>query len=149
MKHFIAAMNAAHEAATAAGFTTTNFVGEMGEMLAHQVYGGKLYGNSHKSADLEAADGTLYQVKTRRVLRGSKFGSLRSFGFDHVIAIMLTPGYDVEKAMRIPVAVVQEYVRRSEHTNASSFTPTRKLLADPRVEDVTELFKAAHAELTK
>lgn len=149
MKHFIAAMNAAHEAATAAGFTTSNYVGELGEKLAHAVYGGKLYGNSHKSADLEAEDGTLYQVKTRRVLRGSKFGSLRSFGFDYVLAIMLTPGYEVERAMRIPVAVVQQYVRRSEHTNASSFTPTQKLLADPRVEDVTALFQAAHTELMK
>ncbi|WP_428991867.1 DUF6998 domain-containing protein [Klebsiella pneumoniae] len=55
----------ADKAALDAGFTTNNFVGELGEKLAHAVYGGHILPNSAKSADIQTDDGTLLQVKTR------------------------------------------------------------------------------------
>ena len=43
----------ADKAALDAGFTTNNFVGELGEKLAHAVYGGRILPNSAKSADIQ------------------------------------------------------------------------------------------------
>ena len=46
---------------------TNNIGGEYAEYLAQQHYGGKLLAASSCSADIEAEDGTRYQVKARKV----------------------------------------------------------------------------------
>ena len=74
----------ADKAALDAGFTTNNFVGELGEKLAHAVYGGHILPNSAKSADIQTDDGTLLQVKTRKPNKGKQFGSIRSWDFDYL-----------------------------------------------------------------
>ena len=52
---------------TAALGRTSNIVGEYAEYLAHKHYGGRLLEISGTSADIESLDGTLYQVKSRRI----------------------------------------------------------------------------------
>lgn len=94
----------ADKAALDAGFTTNNFVGELGEKLAHAVYGGHILPNSAKSADIQTDDGTLLQVKTRKPNKGKQFGSIRSWDFDYLIAITLGDKYEVIRALKIPVS---------------------------------------------
>ncbi|EAA8191481.1 hypothetical protein ES936_23525, partial [Salmonella enterica] len=132
----------ADKAALDAGFTTNNFVGELGEKLAHAVYGGDLLPNSSKSADIKTCEGILLQVKTRKPNKGKQFGSIRSWDFDYLIAITLGDKYEVIRALKIPVSTCKELAEHRGHTNSFIIKPTRKLLSHADIEDVTTKFQS-------
>ena len=132
----------ADKAALDAGFTTNNFVGELGEKLAHAVYGGRILPNSAKSADIQTDDGTLLQVKTRKPNKGKQFGSIRSWDFDYLIAITLGDKYEVIRALKIPVSTCKELADHRAQTNSFIIKPTRKLLSHADIEDVTDKFQS-------
>lgn len=137
----------ADKAALAAGFTTNNFVGELGEKLAHAVYGGYILPNSAKSADIRTDDGTLLQVKTRKPNKGKQFGSIRSWDFDYLIAITLDDKYEVIRALKIPASTCKELAEHRGHTNSFIIKPTRKLLSHADIEDVTDKFQCVVCKL--
>ena len=69
---------------------TSNIVGEYAEYLAHRHYGGRLLDISGASADIEATDGTLYQVKSRKIkdTTSTQLNVIRSWDFDFLVVIL-------------------------------------------------------------
>lgn len=67
---------------------TNNVVGEIGERLALDVYGGRLLNTSARDIDLVAADGRHMQVKTRALPRGKmRVYDFASVAFDACVCI--------------------------------------------------------------
>ena len=99
---------------------TNNIVGEYAEYLAQRYTGGELLPLSNISADLEAEDGTLYQVKSRKIQGNltTQLNVIRSWNFDFLFVILFVPDGAVEKALLSPASVAQEYARKNYHHNA-------------------------------
>jgi hypothetical protein len=118
---------------------TSNIVGEYAEHLAHKHYGGRLLDISGASADLEAPDGTLYQVKSRKI-KGSpstQLNVIRSWDFDFLVVILFESSGAIKKAVQVPVEVAKEYGASNNHQNGWVITTSQKFLNDHRSTDVT------------
>jgi len=106
--------------------------GDYAEYLAAKFLGGHLADNSEKSYDVEAPDGTRYQVKSR-VVDGKGAGKrqlspFRSWGFDHALIVLFDDDYGVERAATIPVEVMQERATHRAHVNGHVAFATDDLL---------------------
>ena len=71
------------------GGANTN-VGGYAEYLCARHYGGEILGNSHPSADIKTPNGTLYQVKARKITgtKSTQLSVIRSWDFDYLIVIL-------------------------------------------------------------
>lgn len=89
--------------------TSGPIVGELGEKLAHEIYGGDLATPGQAAVDLVAADGQLVQVKARALPAGDqRFFSFKSFDFDIALCIRFDRAtYDVEWAREFTAAEVE------------------------------------------
>lgn len=106
--------------------------GDYAEYLAAKFLGGHLADNSVKSYDVEALDGTRYQVKSR-VVDGKGAGKrqlspFRSWDFEHALIVLFDDDYRVERAAVIPVAVMQERSTHRAHVNGHVAFATDDLL---------------------
>lgn len=118
---------------------TSNIVGEYAEFLAHRHYGGKLLNISGASADIEAADGTRYQVKSRK-LKGTtttQLNVIRSWDFDYLVVILFDANGAVKKALEVPVEIAKELAVPNSHQNGWIITTTKGFLSDSRSKDIT------------
>jgi len=118
---------------------TSNIVGEYAEHLAYKYYGGRLLEISGSSADIEAADGTLYQVKSRKI-KGSpstQLNVIRSWDFNFLVVILFDANGAVKKALEVPVEVAKEYGTANSHQNGWVITTSQKFLNDRRAKDIT------------
>jgi hypothetical protein len=118
---------------------TSNIVGEYAEYLAHKHYGGRLLEISGASADIESTDGSLYQVKSRKI-KGSvstQLNVIRSWDFDFLVVILFESSGAVKKAVEVPVDVAKEYGTKNSHQNGWVITTSQKFLSDQRVKDIT------------
>ena len=118
---------------------TSNIVGEYAEYLAYQYYGGKLLEISGHSADIEAKDGTLYQVKSRKIKKTqtTQLNVIRSWNFDYLVVVLFDEKGTVKKALQVPVSIAQEYGVPNKHQNGWVITTTQKFLTDRRSQDIT------------
>ena len=118
---------------------TSNIVGEYAEYLAHQFYGGRLLEISGASADIESDNGTLYQVKSRKI-KGTlttQLNVIRSWDFDYLVVILFDVNGGVKKALEVPVDIAKEYGVANSHQNGWIITTTQKFLNDSRSKDIT------------
>ena len=118
---------------------TSNIVGEYAEHLARKDYGGRLLEISGASADIEAPDGTLYQVKSRKI-KGSpstQLNVIRSWEFDFLVVILFEASGAIRKAVQVPVEVAKEYGTSNSHQNGWVITTSQKFLSDHRSTDIT------------
>jgi len=118
---------------------TSNIVGEYAEYLAHQFYGGRLLEISGSSADIESDNGTLYQVKSRKI-KGTpttQLNVIRSWDFDYLVVILFDANGGVKKALEVPVDIAKEYGVANSHQNGWVITTTQKFLNDSRSKDIT------------
>jgi hypothetical protein len=118
---------------------TSNIVGEYAEYLAHKHYGGRLLEISGASADIEAPDGTLYQVKSRKI-KGStstQLNVIRSWEFDYLVVVLFEATGAIKKAVQVPVEVAKEYGASNRHQNGWVITTSQKFLSDHRAIDIT------------
>ncbi len=118
---------------------TNNIVGEYAEYLALQYLGGELLEISNTSADIRANDGTLYQVKCRKIKNNltTQLNVIRSWQFDVLFVILFTENGAVEKALLSPVSVAKEYGRKNDYLNGWVITTTYNFLSDFRNTDIT------------
>ena len=113
---------------------TSNIVGKYAEYLAHQHYGGRLLEISGASADIEAPDGTLYQVKSRKI-KGSpttQLNVIRSWDFDFLVVILFEVSGAIKKAIQVPVEVAKEYGVSNSYQNGWIITTNQSFLNDHR-----------------
>ena len=126
-------------------------VGDYGEWLCVEAFGGHLAPNSQKSFDLETADGIRLQVKTRLVaerIRASdrQLSALRSWDFDYLAVVLLNRSdYTVRSCTLIPTDIARENATRDPHQNSYTLHATAKLLEDPAVLDKTDVLTAAQS----
>ncbi|MBF6058015.1 DUF6998 domain-containing protein [Thiomicrorhabdus heinhorstiae] len=118
---------------------TSNIVGEYAEYLAHQFYGGRLLEISGSSADIESENGTLYQVKSRKI-KGTpttQLNVIRSWDFDYLVVILFDANGGIKKALEVPVDIAKEYGAANSHQNGWVITTSQKFLNDRRSKDIT------------
>jgi hypothetical protein len=118
---------------------TSNIVGEYAEHLAHGYYGGRLLEISGSSADIEADDGTRYQVKSRKTkgTLSTQLNVIRSWDFEFLVVVLFGGEGQVVKAIEVPVEVAKEYGARNSHQNGWVITTSQKFLSDGRTIDIT------------
>ena len=123
---------------------TSNIVGEYAEYLAHRHYGGRLLDISGASADIEATDDTLYQVKSRKIkdTTSTQLNVIRSWDFDFLVVILFEINGAVKKAIQVPIEVAKEYGASNNHQNGWVITTSQKFLKDHRSTDITALLSA-------
>ena len=123
---------------------TSNIVGEYAEYLAHKHFGGRLLGISGSSADIEADDGTLYQVKSRKIKGSSstQLNVIRSWNFDYLVVILFEEKGAIKKALQVPVEVAKEYGSANSHQNGWVITTSKRFLNDHRSTDITKSLSA-------
>lgn len=126
---------------------TKNIVGEYAEHLANQYYQGNLLKVSGASADIEMPDGTLYQVKSRK-LSGSpttQLNVIRSWDFDFLVVILFDEIGDVYRAIELPMLAAREYAKESVRQGGGIITTSRAFLCDPRGKDITKALSKLNA----
>ena len=119
---------------------TSNIVGEYAEYLAQKYTGGILLNASNSSADIQLSDGTLYQVKSRKIdgtLR-TQLSIIRSWEFDFLFVILFDQDGLVLKSIISPVSVAKEYGRKNKHQNGWVITTTNQFMYDPRNVGITD-----------
>ena len=119
---------------------TGGIVGEYGEHLALQHYGGKRLPASNKSADIEGTDGKLYQVKSRK-LSGStsttQLGIIRSWDFDVLVVMIFDAKGYLLKALEISKDVAQALAKPNNHQNGYVITTDQAFFNHPQGKDIT------------
>lgn len=123
---------------------TSNIVGEYAEYLAHKHFGGRLLNISGSSSDIEATDGTLYQVKSRKIKGSSstQLNVIRSWDFDFLVVILFETNGAIKKAIQVPVQVAKEYGVANSHQNGWVITTSQRFLNDHRSTDITSPLSA-------
>ena len=97
--------------------------GDLAEALVAEFYGVELAAGSTAGYDLKLRNGRRVQVKARRRTPRSKpshYGVMRGLDqdpFDLLVVVHLDENFGVESAYRLPIAVVKQLARYSEHTN--------------------------------
>jgi len=118
---------------------TANIVGEYAEFLIMKFIKGKLLTASHKSADVEAPNGELYQVKSRKLSNpiGSQLGIIRSWDFDFLAVVIFDDYGNISKALKCPKSIAHKYAKENKHQNGWVITTTKSFLEDSQNTDIT------------
>lgn len=116
-----------------------NPIADMAEHVMADYYGVALEPPNSKSYDLITRDGRKVQVKALRKTQRSRstLSALRSTDFDLLAAVIFEADMRLDKAVLIPVEVVEEYMGWSSTWKAHRLSLTRRLLADGRVAHVS------------
>jgi hypothetical protein len=123
--------------------------GDLAETLVARAYAGTLAPPSEKSWDVEVPDGRRLQVKCRLVGPAARRGQrglspFRSFEFDAAVIVLLDElTFDVERAVEVPVSVIQDAGHHVPWVNGFRVRASAELLDHPSVVDVTERIQAA------
>jgi hypothetical protein len=114
-------------------------IGDIAEELVALHYGGEPGSFSQKTWDVRVGTEFL-QVKALRRNEGGKRRNLSPIrsddGYDAVIVVVFTEELRIEKAIRIPRAVVNEMFERRPHVNGRIIRLTGRLLEHPDVEAI-------------
>lgn len=123
--------------------SSNNPVADYTENLVSKSLGLELAGQSTSGHDATDTSGLRYQIKGRRVTpqnsstQLSAIRNLSSNPFDLLAAVVFNPDFSVSYAALIPIEVIKELSRYTEHTNSNTFLFKRSVLNDPRVQTIT------------
>jgi len=126
--------------------------GDYAEVLFATAFGWSLESNSAAGHDATDAEGTKYQIKSRRLTpaNGSRqLSALRNLparSFDYVAAVLFTADYGIYRAAIIPHQVIEAGSRFAPHINGWFFLLRDDVWSREGVRDVTAEIAAA-AEL--
>ena len=128
--------------------SANNPTADLAEYLFCRAFGWAQAGNSHPSADATSEDGTLYQIKGRRITRHNPSRQLSAMrrlpdgGFHFLAAVLFGPDYSIQRAAIIPHMLVLENSRYIQHTNSWNFLLRDVVWMWPGVEDATDRLRA-------
>lgn len=104
--------------------SANNPTGDYGEYLFAKAFGWSLASNSTAKFDAVDRAGKTYQIKARRMTRGThisrQLGVLRNLpdgGFDFLAAVLLRENYEVERGLIMPHSAIEPISRFSKHQN--------------------------------
>jgi hypothetical protein len=114
-------------------------IADIAEELVALHYGGERGSFSQKTWDVRVGT-ELLQVKALRRNEGGKRRNLSPVrsddGYDAVIVVVFTEDLRIEKAIRVPRAVVNEMFERRPHINERIIRLTSRLVEHPNVEPI-------------
>lgn len=128
--------------------TYNNPVADYAESLVADKLGLVLENNSTAGHDaIDPLSGVKYQIKGRRPTKRNKstqLGMIRNLEkqeFDYLIAVLFSELFEPTLVLQIPHAIIPEYARYSEHTNAHILV-LKSIVGDPSVIDLTKKFRS-------
>jgi len=126
---------------------TNNHVGDYAEYLINTYLKGSLLDISNKTADIEK-DGKLYQVKARKVIKGTttQLGVIRSWDFDYLAAIIFDVNGNVRKAIIVPAVVAKEISVENSHQNGHVITTNKNFFSSRIHTDITDEIRKLNGE---
>lgn len=121
--------------------------GDYAEWLVKRALGGELQANSNKSADL-ILHGMKIQIKARVLSEPEKSGerqlsSFRTWEFDEAVIVLFDRRYNIRRATRIKVSVLEAAARKDEWVSGYRVIARDALL--DRGRDITEQLRKAAA----
>lgn len=122
-----------------------NIIGEVGELLVHNLYGGTKNDASHKSSDILGDDGLEYQVKAKKSQRYKvgNLGAIRNWDFDYLCVVLMDLDGIVYRSIQMPARVAKHYGKWVRLENGWLINVSQKFLNDPRAKNITELINTA------
>lgn len=126
--------------------TANNPLGDYTEWLVAHHLGLQLVNNSTTGYDAVDAKNIKYQIKGRRVTPSnasrqlSPIRNLIEHDFDYLIAVIFDQSFGIQKAIKIPHKVIEEYATYRKHVNGHILHVRGAILSDPRVEQLTHIF---------
>ena len=132
--------------------TVNNPVADYAEFLSCRALRLTPAGNSEKGYDAIGPEGEKYQIKARRIARGSKptrFSAIRKLEeshFDYLLAVLFTHDFHVQRAHLLPRELVREKAFWQQHVNGWILPVSDSIWNDARVQDVTESLRGVQSE---
>jgi hypothetical protein len=130
--------------------TRNNPVGDYTEWLVCRAMGLMKKGNSQAGFDAVDKNGVRYQIKGRQDEGNSvQFSAIRNLDrrdFEVVIAVVFDNVFSVRLAVMIPHAMVPEFARYYEHTNAHNLILTEKAIGQAGVTDISNALNQASSQ---
>ena len=128
--------------------TFNNPVADYAEWLVANRLGLTLKGNSNAGYDAEDSLKSIrYQIKCRHLTEDNNsvmLGAIRNLdknSFDYLVAVLFNAEYEVQHVYKIPHEIIGTYAVYRKHVNAHILRLRGKILEDPLVEDITNLFR--------
>lgn len=128
-------------------------VSDLAEILYCRAFGWHRENNSAAGHDATDDTGVRYQIKARRLSKpkGSRqLSAIRNLPdnpFDHLAGVLFDGEFGIIRAALIPIAVVKERAKRSDHTNSWKFLLRDDVWSAPGVVDVTTRIRAVATAL--
>lgn len=127
--------------------------GDYAEVLFSRAFGWALQNNSSSGFDAIDGDGLRYQIKCRRLTphnssrQLSAIRKLTERPFDVLAAVLLDESFRVKRGALIPIDIVGQEAKFTQHTNSSRFLLRDAIWTLPGVRDVTAELKAAEGTM--
>ncbi|HVM33829.1 MAG TPA: hypothetical protein VM784_00590 [Actinomycetota bacterium] len=120
--------------------------GDYAETLVKVAFNGELAPNSEKSWDVLTPEGEKLQVKSRLLDDPSRskqrqLSPIRSWGFDHLVAVLFESSYRVWRAAMIPTELIRGSGRHSDWVNGQLIIARDSLLDHPQARDISDLLR--------
>ena len=127
---------------------TSNLLGEYAEYLVNEYLKGKLLTASNASADIEAPNGKLYQVKSRKITQNltTQLSIIRSWNFDYLIVVLFNKKGSVIKGLLCSKSVSEQYGVYNEHQNGWVISTTNSFLNDENHIEITNQLRELNDE---
>jgi hypothetical protein len=135
--------------------TSNSPVGDYGEWLIRNTFGGTIQSNSNKAVDVVTTDGFRLQVKTRWIRHegdSRQLSVIRNLDkglFDAVAALLLGADFEVIEAYVIPIDVVRSHSKWVAHTNGHRLVLTPTVCTAMGVRNITSQVQTAARTLVK
>jgi hypothetical protein len=130
--------------------SANNPTGDLAEYLFCRAFGWKQAPNSERGFDATGPDGTLYQIKGRRIHQRNKSRQLSAIRdlekkpFDILAGVLFDDDYTVLKAALIPRAIVENQSTYVTRTNSHKFMLRDGVWDEQSVIDVTQELRAVN-----
>ena len=123
-------------------------ISDLAEVLFCRVFGWTREGISVAGHDAKDGSGVRYQIKARRIGKGSgsrQLSAMRNLEcnpFEMLAGVLFNPDFSVHRAAIIPVDVVKSRATWSKHTNSHKFFLKDAVWSESSVMDVTSRLQA-------
>ncbi len=120
--------------------SSNNPVADIAERLAADRLGATLVGQSQAGYDAIGADGTRYQIKSRRLTpenpsrQLSFIRNLDKQPFDYLVVVLFDELLAVLGMWKLPHSIIAKHARWSGHVNGHILRADDRVLADPAVQ---------------
>ena len=119
---------------------TANMVGEFSEILMAEFYEAQKLTASTISADLQCANGTTIQVKSRMVDPGkttTQLGIIRHWDFDLLVVVLFYKDGSIFKVLEMKQKDAERYAKWNEYQSGYVITTTKEFLNSSCAKDLT------------